>query len=412
MKTRKVVFPFLLFFLFYNQLVFSQFTFVHITDLHVCDHTTFGNTGNYDMDGAMLECCLKQFRSLDPKPAFVVVSGDISNIGMIGSTDGMYGALTRHLFPAPITYPRPGAYYIDSALTIPVFFVAGNHEYYQLIVPPIVKTVPQFYINNIAPDSDYRITFNNTLLLFLRTDGDRPITQDPNPLNGVESKGITSAQCQWLRQALQGAGNKRKIIVMHNPVVNANGTNVDGSATTSINQIDASCFLNNRETFLNICDSNQVDVVLCGHVHQNVVINRAGTVVDENWTNATRYVQTGEAFHGGYRLITVDSSFVNVHRPQRVDCVTAGMDLYAKPNVSLAPNPFSDETVLTVTSTDDIVKLEIRIYDIRGCEVQKLSGESNSPLTINKGSLLPGLYFYRIYSGAGLLQSGKVVICE
>lgn len=391
---------------------FAQFTFVHISDLHVCDNTTLGNIGNYDMDGAMFECCLRQFRALNPKPAFVVASGDISNVGMIGITDGMYGALTCHLYPAPISNPGPGAYYIDAALTIPIYFTTGNHEYYQLIVPPIIKNTPQYYAENVSPDSDYVITMNNAVLLFLRTDGDRPLWEDSSPLIG-ESKGITAAQCSWLRHTLGAAGNKRKIIVMHHPPVNVAGTNVDGSPFTDyIAGTDDGSILNNRDVFLNICDSNHVDVVLAGHIHQNVVANRAGNVVDNNWPDATRYVQTCEEFHGGYRIITVDSSFININDPQQVNCTTAGIQSLTGTESRIFPNPFTSNTTLDLSTNRDIQNYELRIYDIRGSEVKQISNIHPGKTVIERGNLRPGIYIYKIYCPEGLSNTGKLIINE
>jgi len=389
---------------------YAQFTFVHISDLHVCDNTTLGNTGNYDMDGAMFECCLRQFRAMNPKPAFVVASGDISNVGMIGTTDGMYGALTCHLFPAPISNPAPGAYFIDAALTIPIYFTTGNHEYYQLIVPPIIKNTPKYYAENVSPDSDYVITTNEAVLLFLRTDGDRPLWEDTSPLIG-ESKGITADQYRWLRNALRAAGNKRKIIVMHHPPVNAAGTNVDGSPFTDyIAGPDDGSILNNRDVFLNICDSNHVDVVLAGHIHQNVVANRAGNVVDNNWPDATRYVQTCEEFHGGYRIVSVDSSFVTINDPQQVNCATAAIGSITVSDYRIFPNPFSKIAVLEISATNEINIYNLSIYDIRGCEVKKISNIRNGKTLIERGNLLSGLYIYKLYNSEGLSDTGKLVI--
>lgn len=389
---------------------FSQFNFVHITDLHVCDNTPQGNTGNFDMNGEMFKCCLKQFNSLNPKPAFVVASGDISNIGMIGSTDGMYNALTSHLFPSPLSNPSPGAYFIDSALTIPIYFTVGNHEYYKKIVLPDIRTVPQYYAENVAPDSDYAITYNNAIFLFLRTDGDRPIWQDPSPLEG-ESKGITSEQCIWLRNTLITAGNKRKIIVMHHPPVNVAGTLIDGSPfTSSIAGLDDGSFLYNRETFMNICDSNQVDIVLAGHIHQNVVANRSGNVVNNNWSDGTRYIQTCEEFHGGYRVITVNSSSISVADHQQVDCATANILSLSNTSYNISPNPFNTDAILQISTNTEIKNYELIIFDLSGREVKRISNINVEKTVINRGTLAPGMYFYNISNSTNIIGTGKIII--
>ncbi len=390
--------------------VHGQFTFVHLTDLHVCDNTLLGNTGNYDMNGAMFSCCLKQFNSLNPKPAFLVVSGDISNVGELG-TDGMYSALTQYLYPqGGLVNPANGAYFIDSAQTIPVYFVAGNHEYYQTIVPPLISDVPNHYIAHIGPDSDYSITYQNTVLLFLRTGGDRPIWLDTSPLQG-EGKGISDDQCRWLRSTLLAAGNKRKIIVMHHPAINVNGTNIDGTPSTgSLAGLDDGSFLYNRETFLNICDSNHVDLTLCGHVHQNVVAIRAGTVVDENLPDGTRYIQTAKAFGGGYRILTVNSDFVNAGLPLVVDCAIASINTVSNNACKVYPNPFNSSATLELSSNAKFTSGKLIIFDLEGREVNFPINIDNNFTKIDRGDLMPGIYFYTVSDADGIFAKGKLMV--
>src|SRR6185369_6618591 len=96
------------------------------------------------------------FAALQPKPAFVIATGDISNIGN-NSFYGMYPTLGNHLYPGLLVNPAAGDYYIDSAKTIPIYFTPGNHDYYTTITPPQSAGMHYFPIF-ISPDTDYAVT--------------------------------------------------------------------------------------------------------------------------------------------------------------------------------------------------------------------------------------------------------------
>lgn len=412
MKTPFTLFVGLLIMLLITKSYTQPFTFVHITDAHVSEGL-LGSIGNNDSDGEQFNCNMQWFYNLNPKPAFIVVSGDVSNMGSKGP-DGMYGVLTQYLYPqGGITDPANGAFFIDSAQTIPVYFVSGNHEHYVAIVPPIQESTLTYYPENLAPDVDYTVAYNDALILFLRSGKDRPIWQD-NSFAAVESEGITAAQCQWLRSTLQAAGGlgyNRKIIVMHHPVMNRAGTNYDGTINgESYAGLTDGSFLYNRETFMNICDSNNVDVVLAGHVHQNVVLDTAGNVVTENYPNGTRYCQTAQSFMGAYRVITVNSNFVSVGYPSVVNCLTVGAERLANTSFEIYPNPFCSITTLEISENSEFSNYELRIYDVMGREVKNVTDIHKGKNTIDKGNLTSGIYFYTLSNSKGISGSGKFII--
>ena len=136
-------------FLFFFGRIHAQFSFVHISDLHVGDGNPIGLVGNCDPQRCAIQVLPGQVQELvSPNPHFVVATGDISNVGNV-PPDGMYNAITRHLFPHPYRYPMPGDYFINLAENIPIYFTPGNHEYYEGIVPPIFLDVPTCYAENI-----------------------------------------------------------------------------------------------------------------------------------------------------------------------------------------------------------------------------------------------------------------------
>ena len=93
-----------------------MFNFVHISDLHVSNVASVQN--NPDIDGVVFKQMLDKINSLTPKPAFVVASGDISNVGSYG--DGMYDVLTQYLFPHALINPGYGNFFIDSTTITPI----------------------------------------------------------------------------------------------------------------------------------------------------------------------------------------------------------------------------------------------------------------------------------------------------
>jgi 3',5'-cyclic AMP phosphodiesterase CpdA len=378
----------------------APFTFVHISDLHVSTVSSSVNT--CDINGVEAKCYLKTFNEMTPKPAFILATGDISNIGNSTAVPGgMYSALTQYLYPQGLTYPGVGALFIDSARTIPFYAAPGNHDYYTTLLPPGTLTqldsLPN-YRRNIAPDSDYAITTDISVILFVRSGWDISylISLDP------KGSGLTDAQITWIRSVLAANSTKRKIIVMHHPTANSTGTNCDGSTHTSIADSATASIYVNRIEFLNICDSAHVDVVLAGHSHQGVVVNRAGDQISENCdTCGTRYVQTGPAFAGCYRTITVDSSFVTVSTTmQSCPAVTPNgiKDAENELEISVYPDPSNGLFNINLGQT---VPVKLKVYNLLGeCVYQRAEAEA-STLQVDMRSQPEGMYFLQLTADQG-----------
>jgi len=375
-----------------NLTAFAQFSFVHITDLHVSDANSFVN--GCDLDGELAHCYLQEFANLDPKPSFVVATGDVSNVGD-NSSEGMYSALTQYLYPGPLLNPGPGDYFIDQQQTIPIYFTTGNHDYYSFLTPPINGSL-EYYARDLSPDSDYVITNNIAVLICMNSgyDDNRPFWEDPNFIS-PEGSGLTDAQCSWLRNKLYAAGNKRKIIAFHHPAVNAAGTNDDGSSGSSPFDAADGCIKNNRTTFLNICDSNNVDIVLSGHEHQNVIADKEGNVVPDNWSGGTRYVQTSTALKSAYRIITVEPSLVTIGSPMR-SCNATGANLLTdKQDMLVYPNPAGAS--ITIETQE---RAAIEILNVEGQTVMTISSGSLKT-TLDISALSNGVYIIKARTGNG-----------
>jgi 3',5'-cyclic AMP phosphodiesterase CpdA len=367
---------------------FAQFTFIHISDMHVST-IPFQDS---DTNAQYFRCYVKEFAALHPKPAFVAVSGDVSNVGN-QTPDGMYPVVTQLLFPPSLTNPGIGDYFIDSARTIPIYFVPGNHEYWVALVnPPVSNDTLTYYKKFLTPDMDYAITTDLAVIVFLRSGSDSTITA-----GNKKGKGLSNEQITYLRYILNINSSKRKIIVMHHPAVNAIGTNSDGTPFTGeINSPEDCSIANNRTNFLNICDSNHVDIVLDGHEHQNVVANRNGQVIPENGSDSTRYIQTAAAFNRSYRIITVDLSYVTVSAPMR-SCTGTGVDEISNAlNISVFPNPATEKLTIECTSQS-----EIEILNIEGQLRKRLTTNDFSTL-VDLSGWSSGIYIIKARNQKGI----------
>jgi hypothetical protein len=184
---------------------------------------------------------------------------------------------------------------------------------------------------------------------------------------------------------------------MHHPPVNAAGTNSDGTPFTALPLDTATNSLqNNRTHFLNICDSNHVDVVLAGHEHQNVVANRKGDTISENWPSGTRYVQTAAAFNRSYRIITVDSAFVTVSRPMRSCSSTGVNEVRNSLNITVFPNPAKDKLIIGCPQ-----RSEIEILNTEGQILKRLTA-SNIHTTVDVTKFSVGIYIIKVKTVEGI----------
>jgi 3',5'-cyclic AMP phosphodiesterase CpdA len=351
---------------------------------------------------------------MSPKPAFVVATGDISNVG--NSNPPMYSVLTQFLFPTSLNNPGIGAYHLDSLQTIPMYFAPGNHDYYTTLYPPGSLTQTNIlsnYAQYIAPDTDYAVIKDNLIILLMRSGNDIAYWDEIDPLT-PDGSGLTASQCDWIRNQLIQNSNKRKIIVMHHPPENLAGTNCDGSAYTAETILDpaAGSLANNRSVFLNICDSNQVDVVLAGHQHQNVVTDNTGKMISENCTTCgTRYVQTGAAFNGCYRTISVTSSFVTVSPPMQSCTSTLVAEMHNATDVSVYPNPskgiFQVSGLLPQISGSLSVAPALEIFNVLGEKVYSAIVNANQE-TVSL-DVPVGIYFLYIKTTQGTAVQKLVI---
>ena len=407
MKRFRIIFFIIITTIIMHNKTNAQFNFVHITDLHVADSYC---AGDYDLDGEMFILLRNEINNLLPKPAFVVATGDISHVGGSG-TDGMYAAITDHLYPSNVTNPGAGDFFIDSLQTIPIYFTPGNHDFRTGNIPPLSDENLTEYLNIICSSSDYFITYQNAVIICMNSGYDdlRSLFDDTNYMS-PEGSGFTDNQCTWLRTVLGYYSTHKKIIAMHHPTVNKVGVWCDGTPFTgTILDHEDGSIKHNRTTLLDICDTNNVDIILAGHAHQNVVVNRFGQTVNENWADSTRYIQTGAALYGCYRIINVNSSSVTVSTPITIG--TTQISTYSETtSLNVYPNPFSDIATIEVYVKDNNINIDFIIYNILGNEINRISNIHTNRFQLHRDNLLSGIYFYKVLNHNNIIGTGKFII--
>ncbi len=78
-------------------------------------------------------------------------------------------------------------------------------------------------------------------------------------------------------------------------------------------------------------------------------------------------------------------------------------------DVAIFPNPMDAQTTIVVRNA--IAGLEVKMYDVLGREVQKVTSNSNT-LIIERGSLNAGVYMLKISADGGTLKATKKLILE
>ena len=251
----------------------ESFYFVHLTDTHI---------GASGADGRF-ENCVKYISSFDPKPAFVLVTGDIADTN---------AAENYQVF----------CNYADTYLKnqgIPVYCCPGNHDYYQ---PYGITDDLNNYHNYIEPRDDYTLNRENVHLISLNSGYDT---------GWFKGSGLTDDQITWLEDDLDnldGVDNDMdtsdyiKVIYMHHPAVNPYWWK---------SRVGSGVISQNRQEFVNICSQYGVHVVLTGHTHNSFIFDKNGNEWSGSSTG-TKFVQTAAAMDYAYRNITIYGNTITV----------------------------------------------------------------------------------------------------
>jgi hypothetical protein len=78
--------------------------------------------------------------------------------------------------------------------------------------------------------------------------------------------------------------------------------------------------------------------------------------------------------------------------------------------IKVYPNPFSTSTTIFIDDKLLTSTIEIRMYDIFGREIKRMTKTKNKEITITKDNLTGGLYFIKIMQNDKIIDSKKIII--
>jgi sugar lactone lactonase YvrE len=78
--------------------------------------------------------------------------------------------------------------------------------------------------------------------------------------------------------------------------------------------------------------------------------------------------------------------------------------------VQILPNPFNTSTTLKISGNKGTEPINLLVYDITGKEVKTKNTISGQQITIERGNLTSGIYFYSLLQNNQLINKGKLII--
>ena len=88
---------------------------------------------------------------------------------------------------------------------------------------------------------------------------------------------------------------------------------------------------------------------------------------------------------------------------------TGMAEQYENASAILYPNPFTEQSILKISSAEKIENAELKIFDLVGNVVRVISGINMHEIKINRNNLLPGIYFYQLKNNGTLITQGKLI---
>lgn len=280
--------------------------FIHITDTHLGRGLwTSGNTVD------RYEFMLDKIRNLPEKPKFVVITGDLTDLGGWDSReymDDFFNLADEYLW-----LKNP---FID------YFWCYGNHD---------------LLGDKWGASDDVYYPFTNLILIELNSGGNADYISFnlyiDELIPGIdwrpEGTGLSDSSLNYLRSLLNDQPRHNKIIFMHHPAVIDYEDEDDGWGD--------GCISDNRENFINYCETISVDLVLTGHLHEskNLYVNdfdkysgdflvylncittdESGSYFDGSKISnphRTMFITTGAAYNFKYRKIEVEDEKIKVY---------------------------------------------------------------------------------------------------
>ena len=210
----------------------SVLTIAQITDLHI---TTDRDPENRARNAARLESVLAAIHALRPRPAAIIASGDLVDIG----DPEEYAALATILAGAEI----------------PLHLTVGNHDRRQPFLDAFAGA--------------YARTDSNGFVQYAVDVGELRLVVCDSLEEGVDEAGFCPARAAWLSETLDAAPDRPTVVVIHHPPILSGIQWMDPRPDADwIMRLEAA-----------LADRPQVRAVICGHVHRACQGVLAGRVV-------------------------------------------------------------------------------------------------------------------------------------
>jgi hypothetical protein len=280
----------------------------------------------------------------------------------------------------------------------------------------------------------------NTYQLIL-TDGTDPLIANGNVAFCYGDMQWTSGGIGFGAPATAGANLGNGINYTQFGRFNGPGYGYDGpfGANDSVDWLDSSNFIfdmcaantspipfdcNNDTIFLRVGDTTALDVSFLDPNPVQIIsigVNPGG-LLNFNTTNNSsgslaRFEGTliPDAMNLGFNTLTLTATDNGVpalttiyNRIIHIELPTGIGQNNFSPFISFSPNPFTDQTILTVSGMNGR-NVTLSITDVTGREVKKAE-HITSTYTIEKGNLTKGIYFYQVTDGNSVNEKGKLII--
>ncbi len=136
-----------------------------------------------------------------------------------------------------------------------------------------------------------------------------------------------------------------------------------------------------------------------------------GTIITNNAALGT--INTGSFLYGralttSGALTTNAASIAATEIPASCGSLNVPTSVIENDEISLFPNPFTENITLTINNFSKMGESELKIYDVLGAEIMSKKIKSQTTL-FETNQLKSGIYFYSVLENNILIKSGKLI---